>query len=187
MFLLDTSRAEEVTKTMAIDNVHPAHAINRYLWSRIEAEGILSRNDYKGAGMTTGMIPIVPVKETAELITVIESQDGIGSRPYIVYTWNRINTGQMWYLKSHQIAYSVRSADQVKMGQLLNLFGKEFERYDESARKVNSYLQTAPAALKRFGFKWINLSQISGPLPSESENGEDEALVTITAAFTEPR
>lgn len=178
---------EDGRTIVEINNVHPAHAINRYLWSRIEANGILSRNDYKGPGMTTGMIPIVPVKETAELITVIESQDGIGSRPYMVYTWNRTNTGQAWFLKSHQIAYSVRSADQVKMGQLLNLFEHEFERYDESAQRVNAYLQTAPPALKRFGFKWINLSQISGPLPSESENGEDEALVTITAAFTEPR
>lgn len=172
---------------MDINNVHPVHAINRYLWSRIEAHGILSRDNYKAAGMTTGMIPIVPVKETADLITIIESQAGIGSRPYMVYTWNRVNNNQMWYMKSHQIAYSVRSADDVATGKLLNLFQNEFEKYDESAQRVNAYLQTAPAALKRFGFKYINLNQITGPLPSESENGEDEALVTITATFTEPR
>lgn len=172
---------------MAIDNVHPVHAINRYLWSRIEAEGILSKNDYKGAGMTVGMTPIVPVEETAELLNIIDAQTGIGSRPYVVYTWGRINTGQMWFIKTHQIAYSIRSADDVKMGQLINLFEHEFERYDESARKVNGFMQTAPAALKKFSFKHISLGNISGPLPAESENGENEALITITAAFTEPR
>jgi len=178
---------------MPINNVHPVHAINRYLWERIASEGILDRNNYKGPGMTTGMIPVVPVEETADLITIIESQAGITSHPYIVYTWNRINTGQMWYLKSHQIAYSVRSTDQVKMGQLVNLFEREFERYDESARNVNRYLQTAqttppvPALLKKYSFKYINLTQISGPMPAEAENEENEALITITAAFTEPR
>lgn len=171
---------------MAINNVHPVHAINRYLWSRIEAEQILKRDDYKTAGMTVGMIPIVPVEETAELITIIESQSGISSRPYVVYTFSRINTGQMWYMKSHQIAYSIRSSDDYKMGQLVNLFEHEFERYDESARRVNTYMQASPAALKKFSFKHISLQQVSGPLPAESENGENEALVTITATFTEP-
>lgn len=172
---------------MAIDRVHPVHAINRYLWSRIEAEDILKKDDYKEAGKTVGMIPIVPVKESPELIRIIDSQPGITSRPYIVYAFSRINTGQMWFVKSHQIAYSVRSADDNKMGQLVNLFEREFEKYDESARNVNAFMQSAPVSLKKYNFKHISLSQISGPMPAESENGEDEALITITAAFTEPR
>lgn len=179
---------------MAINNVHPVHAINRYLWSRIEFEQILKKDEYRASGMTVGMTPIVPVEETAELISVIESQEGITSRPYIVYTFSRVNTGQMWFMKTHQIAYSIRSTDDYKMGQLVNLFEREFERYDESARRVNRYMQglppaTAPApdALKnRFTFKHISLQQVSGPLPAESENGENEALVTIAATFTEP-
>lgn len=161
---------------------HPVHAINRYLWSRIEEEGILNKADYEG------MVPIVPIEETPDLLTVIQGQEGISTRPYIVYTWNKVNTGQMWFMKTHQVAYSVRSP--VDLGSLINLFEHEFEQYDKSAQKVNSYLSTLPDIngilhpLRKWKFQYISVSTLGGGLPAESENGVNEALITITATFT---
>lgn len=164
---------------MAIDKIHPAHAINRFLWSRIEAEGILNKANY------SGLVPIVPVEETPEFMQVIDAQDGIGSYPYIIYSWSRINTGQMWFMKSHNIAYSIRSADDDKMGQLLNLFEREFQDYDAAAQRVNSFVGTSGAAShKRYNFTHINVQVLGAAMPSESETGVSEALVTLSVNYT---
>lgn len=187
----DTSKAEEDGKTTVIDNYAPVHAINNYLWSRVGNEGgeaILVRDNYKGPGMSKGLVPIVPVEEAPDLITIIEGASGITSHPYMIYTWNRINTGDMWFVKTHQIAYSVRSADDRKLGQMINLFAKEFESYDKAAQNVNKHMAGLSATydpLKRFKFKHISVSTLSGGLPAESENGVSEALVTLSVTFTE--
>lgn len=165
---------------MTIDNIHPAHAINRYLWSRIEAEGILSKSNY------SGLTPIIPVEETPDFIQVVESQPGIGSFPYIVYSWSRVNSGQMWFMKTHNVAYSIRSADDYKMGQLLNLFEREFQSYDMAAQRINQFIATnGTASQKRFNFTTINVQVLGAPMPAESETGVSEALVTISVNYTE--
>lgn len=164
---------------MATDNIHPAHALNRYLWTRIEAEGILAKTNY------SGLVPIIPVEETPEFITVIEAQPGITSYPYIVYSWSRINTGQMWFHKSHNVAYSIRSADDYKMGQLLNLFEREFQDYDAAARRVNAWIgANGSVAHKKYNFTHINVQVLGAPMPSESEAGVSEALVTLSVNYT---
>jgi len=165
---------------MAIDKIHPAHAINRYLWSRIEAEGILDKKNY------SGLIPIIPVEESPEFITIVESQPGITSYPYIVYSWNRASLGQTWFLKSHNIAYSIRSNDDDKTDQLLNLFEKEFQGYDTAAINVNEWITLNGSNLhKKYNFLYINIQTLGAPMPSGSENGVSEALITISVNYTE--
>lgn len=166
---------------MVMSNVFPVHAVNRYLWTRIEAHGILSKANYNG------LVPIVPVEETPDLLTIIDAQPGVGSHPYIVYAWNKINgNGTEWYLKTHQIAYAVRSADDDKMRQLINLFEQEFQDYDRAALRANQFLDGLPAGnvLKNFQFKHINLSALGSQLPAEAENGVSESLITVSATFT---
>jgi hypothetical protein len=175
---------------MAIDNIQPVHAINKYLWSRVgdEAggEAVLLRDDYKGPGMTTGLIPIVPVKETPDLYTIIEAQDGIKTLPYIVYTWSRINHGGEWFMETHEIAYSIRSADSAKMGKLIKIFNLEFRDYDRAALRVNSYIQSnGSAAQKQFIFKHISVTSLGAEMPADTENGVDEAIVILSATFTD--
>lgn len=165
---------------MAIDKIQPAHAINRYLWSRIEAAGILSKTNY------SGLTPIIPVEETPEFMTVINAQPGVTSHPYIVYSWSRGTSGQTWFLKNHNIAYSIRSSDDDKMGQLLNLFEQEFLSYDAAAHKVNAFIAASGStAQKRFNFTHIYIQVLGAPMPTESENGDSEALVTISVNYTE--
>lgn len=165
---------------MVMSNVFPVHAVNRYLWSRIEAHGILSRDNYNG------LTPIVPVEETPDLLTIIDAQPGVGSHPYIVYAWNKLNNnGSEWYLKTHQIAYAVRSADDDKLRQLINLFEQEFQDLDRAALRVNQFLGGLPAGnvLKSYQFKHISLSTLGGGLPAEAENGVSESLITVSATF----
>ena len=171
---------------MAIDSIHPVHAINRYLWNRIEAEGILSKTDYATATMPGGIVPIVPVRETPELMTLIDSLPGVSSRPFIVYTWAKINTGQDWFMKTHEIAYAIRSDDDTKLAQLMNLFQALFESYDLAAQRVNAFVNSAGAASHRqFHFKHISIASISEQMPGEQENAPNESIITLRATYTQ--
>lgn len=165
---------------MATDRVFPVHAVNRYLWTRIEAEGIMTKTNY------SGLTPIVPVEEIPELLEVIDAQPGVQSFPFIVYSWSRINNGQAWWVKTHNIAYSIRSTDDDVMGKLINLFEREFQDYDAAARRVNTFVATNGTALqKRYRFTSINVQVLGAQMPAGSEQGASEALVTIAASYVE--
>lgn len=170
---------------MAISSIHPAYAINKFLWAQIETEGIMAKTDYATPQLPAGIVPIVPVQETPELLQVIESQQGIRSLPYIVFTWSKINTGQAWFIKTHEIAYAIRSADDLKMRKLINLFDELFKDYDMAAHRVNAYVQAnGLASHKAYHFKTISVSTLGGQMPTESENDVNESLITIRATFS---
>lgn len=172
---------------MASSTAFPVHALNRYIWSRIEAEGILSKTDYSTTQIPAGIVPIVPVRETPELLEIIEAQPGVGSRPYIVYTWAKINTGQMWFVKTHEIAYAIRSDDDAKLSQLMNLYEDLFEDYDQAALRANAFIRAnGSASHKLYDFKHISISSISDQMPGEQELAPNESIITIRAAYTGP-
>jgi hypothetical protein len=173
---------------MATESTHPVHAINRFLWDRISTDGILSKTDYTTAEFPQGIVPIVPVEETPVLMGIIDAQAGVGSLPYIVYTWSKVPGGQDWFIKEHEVAYALRSADNTKTRRLLNLFENLFEDYDQAAHRVNAYNMTnGSQPLKRFHFKEIHLSMLGSQMPAEREAGVNEALISIRVKYTEPK
>jgi hypothetical protein len=157
------------------------------VWDAIEQEGILSKSDYFLDGVTPvgGLIPLIPVEEEPDLMKVIDAQPGVSSRPYIIYTWAKVNTGQAWFLKTHHISFFIRSNDGVKMRQLINLFEKYFQDFDEAARRVNDYIIAGPDVFKRFHFKWIEARDLGSQGPAESEGGIQEAMVTLRVTFSD--
>lgn len=160
--------------------VFPVHAINRYLWSRVDALDLLDKDNY------SGLTPIVPVEEIPEFLQIIDAQPGVQSFPFIVYSWSRINNGQSWWSKTHNIAYSIRSTDDDTMGRLINLFEDEFHTYDVAARKVNEYIAAnGSASQKRYRFTSINIQVLGAPMPAGTETGANEALITIAASYLE--
>ena len=170
---------------MTISTIHPVHAINKFLWSRIEAEGILKKTDYATTQLPGGIVPIVPVRETPDLMAIIDAQSGVSSRPYIVYTWAKINTGQNWFMKTHEIAYALRSDDDVKLAQLMNLYEDLFEDYDQAAHRVNAFvIASGSAGHKQFDFKHISIASISEQMPGEAEGAPNESIITLRATYT---
>lgn len=176
--------------------VHPVHALNRYLWAKIidprTDEEILAGAPNPGALMQTipyngvNLTPIVPIEETPTLITAIEAQAGMGSMPFIVYNWTKVDNGQMWFVEAHEIAYSIRTSDDTVMRQLINLFDDLFKKYDESAQRVNAFLErtNAPASLRQFYFQSINISTLGGQMPTDTEDGANESLISLRVIFT---
>lgn len=162
--------------------VFPVHAINSYLWKRITDEGILTTIPYNGIHIR----PIVPVEEVPTLMQAIDAMPGIKSYPFFVYNWTRINIGDMWFIKSHEIAYSLRSDDDSATAQLIDLIDKEFQDYDIAARRLNEYISSLGSTVySNFDFKYISLSTIGGPMPTEDENGPKESIITLRVSFTD--
>ena len=168
------------TEMKPLNRLVPAHAINRYLWSRIEAHAILDKVNY------SGLTPIVPVEEIPELLQIIDARPGVQSYPFIVYSWSRIDNGQAWWMKTHNIAYSIRSTDDEAMARLINLFEAEFEDQDIAARRVNEYIfGLPPTTLQRFRFTSIGVRVLGAQMPAGTDTGANEALVTIAASYVE--
>jgi hypothetical protein len=166
-----------------VNAIFPVHAINSYLWKRITDEGILTTIPYNGIEIR----PIVPVQQLPVLAEAIDAMPGVHSYPFLVYNWTQINTGDMWFVKTHEIAYSLRSDDDNKTSLLIDLINKEFEKYDESAKPVNDYIASIdpPARFAKFHFKYISVSTLGGQLPTTEQNGPSEAIIILRAAFTE--
>jgi hypothetical protein len=165
---------------MATNNLYPAVAVNRMLWAAIEAENIMTKADY------SGLIPIIPIEESPDFMTIIDQQGGIGSRPYIVYTWSKVPGNENWFIKSHEIAYAIRSTDDDKTRRLLNLFENLFQDYDAAAQRLNAF-NYSPAGREAhtiYDFKWIHLTTLGGPMPSEEENGPNESIIGLRVGYT---
>lgn len=168
---------------MATNALFPVHALNKYLWDKIVENDILTTVPYQGVGL----VPIVPVEEVPVLMQAIDSLPGVASYPFIVYNWTRVNVGQQWFVKVHEIAYALRSDDNDKTSLIIDLFDKEFEDYDQAAQRVNQYIAglPQPTRLSAFSFKYINISTLGGPLPADDQNSPKESVVTLRVAFTE--
>lgn len=161
-------------------NVPAVFGLNRYLWAQIETQGILDKNNYGG------LIPIVPVQETAGLKQAMDEQAGVGSFPYIVYNWNTNGYNQDWFNATDQIVYVVNATDQKKLRELTLLILEVFKRYDESAAAVNNFIfkSTLGPAYKAYDYKHISISSASGGTPTMLDNEPIEAVITVRVAYT---
>lgn len=171
---------------MAIEtrSLHAVHAINKYVWANI-SPSILGTIPFQGINIT----PLVPIEETPDLLAAIEAQAGVGTLPFIVYNWTKVDTGQFWMVETNEIAYSIRSADATKMRQLINAFDDMFKDYDDAAQRVNAHLMaTLPptSALRKYHFFSINLSTLGGQMPVDTEGGYQESLISIRVLFQGP-
>jgi uncharacterized protein RhaS with RHS repeats len=162
------------------DHIPAVYGLNRYLWAKIQEEAILDPASYGG------LIPIIPTQEVPQLAQAMDSQDGIRSFPFIVYTWNTNGYDQEWYTASDQIIYVINSNDGKKLRQLVLLISKQFKRFDESARAVNEFVQgsTLSDEYKAYDYKYISVQAGTGGQPGFNENDPISAMVTVRAMYT---
>lgn len=161
-------------------NVPAVFGLNKYLWAQIVAQGILDKNNYGG------LIPIVPVQETAGLKQAMDEQAGVGSFPYIVYNWNTNGYNQDWFKATDQIIYVVNATNQAKLRELVLLILDLFKRYDESAAAVNEFIFKSDLgpAYKAYDYKHISVSAASGGSPTALDNEPIEAVITVRVNYT---
>lgn len=163
------------------NSIPSVYGVNKYLWSRIKGAGILSERDYNG------MTPIIPTQEEPTFIQAMESQEGIGNFPYIVYAWYTNGYDQAYYECTDTIVYLVYSRDEAKLRQLVLLVNDLFKRYDESARPINDFIDGSDLlspSYKSYDYKFTSVSASQASLAKDEENGSYRAMITIRVGYT---
>lgn len=158
-------------------NLAAAHGIRRFLWAALVANGIVDPADYNG------LVPIVSVQETGELVKEIEM---IGNPAYMIYNWTTDSDSEDWWLETDQIVFLVYSPNRDEIRKIVNFMHNIFKRYDQSAAAVNKYIDSLETPrLSHFNYHSISVSTSGAPLPVEAEGGRSEAMVSIRVTYTQ--
>lgn len=167
---------------MVTNHIPAVFGVNKFLWAKIQEAGLMNSADY------SGLTPIIPIQEEAELLNVINAQDGIKTLPYIVYTWYSNGDAKNWWEQEDQVIYIIKSLDQTKLRQLVLLIRKYLKRWDDSARAVNDYVQNPANGLSAeylaYIYKYIDVQALTGGVPSTAENEPIKATVTVQICYT---
>jgi hypothetical protein len=166
-------------------NVPAVFGLNKFLWARIKDAGILDETNYGG------LIPIVPGQEVPALRQAIDEQPGVGSHPYIIYSWTTNGYDQDWFKPIDQVVYVISSTDGKKLRELLLLIIDTFKMYDESAFALNRFVHdpanNLSAEYQQYDYKSIVLIAAQASKPTSIEDESVEALVTIRVQYTNER
>lgn len=125
---------------MADYSLSVASEIRKYLWSELQAAGILSASDYTVGSLSLN--PIVPIQQQPELV------DKIGGKPFIVYDEiESVVDSDLWYVHNEQVLFTVYAEDFKTANKIRNLMVDLFRRQDASAHDLNLY-----TAANNFGY-----------------------------------
>lgn len=166
-------------------NIPAVFGLNRFLWNYLKGSGILSESDYKG------LVPIIPNGEAPQFLQMLDTQPGIQTHPYIVYTWytNGFDANS-WYKPTDTIIYTVFALDQSKVNELVINIVNLFKRFDVSAAEVNTFIQNPANALsqqyKDYNYGFISVSAANGGVAPNIENDPITATITLRVNYTNP-
>lgn len=155
-------------------DIFAAHAVNRYLWSKLKSSGAMVEANYDG------IVPLSPVEKGPELTKEMEI---LGNPPFIVYSWTLDTPRENWWITTEQIAYMIYARNTESIRTIKSLMIEEFRRYDESAQDVQAYLDST-GGYNGFDFKSIRLITAGSVIPLENQETElRESLVSIAATY----
>lgn len=147
------------------------HGLNKYIWSRLQAELGWNANNYGG------LVPITTPQQQPEFNSY--------NFPYIIYGYSPQSTGPNWLLEAEVVSYTIFSASSTDIRQAVNVLKAILNRFDESAKDVNNYLRTnGTADNKAFDYKSVRVISANGPEPAVTEGGRQDGSVVVGILFT---
>lgn len=155
------------------NNSNAVYALNRYLWRVLEANLDWDESQYDGGKA------IVPTAQVPELMMT--------NKPFIVYGSSFGPVGHLYALRNESIAYNIYSTSSTEANRVASLFTDAFEGQDESAERVNNYLELeAPTREEPRGitFGSIRYTLVEKAEPADEEGGYVASLVLVEATYT---
>lgn len=161
------------------------HGLNKYVWSEIKSKLGWTEADYGG------LIPITTPQQQPEFNAI--------DKPYIVYSYTLQGTDTLHAYEEEIVAYTIFSTQSADIRKAVNVIRSALNRFDSSAADVNLYLnggkvfengswKTIAAAgsadNKAFDYKYIRVTQASGPEPSITEGGRQDASIIVAMRYT---
>lgn len=133
--------------------------LRKWLWSELQAEGILSASDYQVGALS--IVPIVPVQQQPELL------DKIGGKPFIIFdTVERSVDSDLWYIHNESVLFSVFCEDFATANKIRSLMIDLFRRQDASAADLNRF-----TAAQDFGYLNITVEENRSTRAERSTTG----------------
>lgn len=185
------------------NSIPAVFGVNRYLWDRLQRTQILDAANYNG------LTPIIPTQEEPTFTQAMESQDGIGSFPYIVYTWSTGGYGTSYWECTDQIVYLIAAHDQKKLRELTMAITGFLKRFDESAYEINKYIATATvkdaqgnptdtkvfpeadpesgtdaSVYRSYDYKYTSIQGINANMPKTEDTQPYRAMITVRVNYT---
>lgn len=162
-------------------NIIPACiGLNKYLWSVLEGEGILDKENYGG------LIPIIPIGEEPHLLQAIDEQAGVATFPYLVYRWYTNGyDANSFYKPTDTVTYEIYALDGNLLNTVVTRVVQLFKQFDDSAQAVNAYIRALPdpSPLKDYSYNYIAVAAASGGVPQTIENDPYRATITVRVNY----
>lgn len=155
-----------------IDN-NAVYALNSYLWKLLEANMGWKKADYKNA------VPIIPAGQQPEF------QD-IG-KTFLVYGSAINKPGHLFAIRTESVTYAIIGVSSTEVNKVINLMATAFERQDEAAADVNSWLEVEENHTNKsrgISFKSVNIIMTERAEPAESEGGFVTGTIMLNTSYT---
>lgn len=147
--------------------VIPAYLIRQYVFAVLKAN---EPQDWDEANYG-GLMPIVPLGEEADIEQF--------NKPTIVYQFSDLRTGTMWMRGRGTMSFSIRDTNLRRLTRTMTVLKETLNRYDESARDINEYLDRRGAPWNSIGFGEVHVTFADGGAPATAEGGELVGVLSI--------
>jgi len=154
------------------ENSDPVYALNQYVWRVLEANLGWDADNYEAP------LPIVPSSQQPELLA--------SGHPFIVYGANYPPVAHLYVLRNCTVAYNIYSTSSTEVNNVVELFLDAFEGQDESAARVNNFLD-AEGRNRGITFGTIRPTFAEKAEPAESEGGYAAGMVMLDLKYTQSR
>ena len=136
--------------------------LRKYLWSKLQATGLIDPEDYYSDNIGETLVPIVPVQQIADM------SQFLSGKTHIVYDKIGVSYDTLWLICNEQILFTVYSVDVSEINAIKNFMIDEFRRMDETAKDINSY---EGFNSEKFKFHSVYVDDMSPTEPSEELQG----------------
>jgi hypothetical protein len=156
------------------------HQINKWLWLNLKSfeykTGQKAFTAYKDSGNASGinLIPIIPTQQQPEFVDIS------GGAPFIVYNYIMSSYPSEWWICREQCAYVIYDNDEERLRAIHAYMADLLKRVDWTAKNINNSSSTS----SKFDFKYVQLTNASGPDEFNTEGGRQGAMVVIDYEYT---
>lgn len=157
---------------MAIDDWELAgvHGLRKYVWHLLETELGWKTSDYGG------LTPIITPEQEPELMAF--------SKPFLVYTYARANTSNLYALETEIAAFTVYATSDRDIVKVVNLLGAKLNKRDETAQELNDFVDSLDGRYNEFDYKTIRVVGAQGAQPVDQEGGRKDGYISVSLTYT---
>lgn len=160
---------------MTVDyKIDAINEIRKYLWSQMVTIDIFDENEYYSDGLTTTIVPIIPVQQSPEL------NQFLSGKKHIVYDKIGLSYEENWMICCEQVLFTIYATDVSEINEIRNFMTDLFRRMDDSAKDVNRWSGVS----NKFKFFSIFIADISPISPSDELQGFLSADVVLEVKYS---